>query len=87
MAISAIVHKCRLKRRFYARYFCEINIASQLAAALGLKIKFLNFVPIYHDNAGLFRVRGVDQHLFCHIVHLPSPVARPKAALSWLGIR
>ncbi len=87
MTISAIVHERRLQRRFDPCYFCQINIACQLSAGLGFKIELLNLVPIHHNDAGLFRVRGVDQHLLCHIVHLPALAGRPKAAQNQGGFR
>ncbi len=68
MAISAIVHKCRLERRLYAGDFCQVNIASQLAFVFGFKIKLFDFVSVDHHNAGFFRVGGIDKHLLCHVV-------------------
>ena len=66
MAVSTIIYKSRLQRRFDAGYFCEVNIASQLAFVFRFKVKFLNFVSIHHHNAGFFRVGGVDQHFLRH---------------------
>ena len=60
MAVSAIVYKSRLQRGFDPRHFGQIDVSSKLTLELALEIKFLDFVSIHHDNAGFFRVRGVD---------------------------
>ena len=67
MAVSAIVHKCRLQRRFDPGYFCEVDVASKLAFVFGFKVEFLNLVSIDHHNAGLFRVGGIDKHFLSHV--------------------
>ena len=66
VAIAAVIHKSRLKRRFDARYFCEIDVASKLAFVFRFKIEFLDLVSVHHHDAGFFRVGGVDEHFLCH---------------------
>ena len=73
MAIAAIVNERRLKRRFYPCYFCEVDVASKLAAGLGFKVEFLNLVSVNHHNAGFFRVGGVDKHFLSHCVLFHAP--------------
>ena len=70
MPVSAIINERRLQRRFDPCYFCQINVASQLAFVFGLKVEFLNLGSVNHHNAGFFRVGGVDKHLFSHVFSL-----------------
>ena len=78
VAVSAIVNKCRLKRRFDPCYFCQINVASELAFVFGFKVEFFNLVPVDHHNPSFLGVGGVDKHLLCHVVFLhPDRRARP----------
>ena len=60
MAISPIVHKRCLQRRLDPCHFGKIDIPSELALKLAFKIKFFDFVPVDHNNAGFFRVCGID---------------------------
>jgi len=66
MAVAAIFDERRLQRRFYARDLGQINIAAQLLALGGLEIKFFDAIAADHDDPGLFRVGGIDQHLVGH---------------------
>jgi hypothetical protein len=66
VAVAAIFDERRLQRRFYARDLGEINIAAQLLALGGLEIKFFDAIAADHNDPGLFRVGGVDQHLVGH---------------------
>src|SRR5882672_4130011 len=66
VAVAAIFDERRLQRRFYARDLGEINIAAELLALGGLEIKFFDAVAADHNDPGLFRVGGVDQHLVGH---------------------
>jgi hypothetical protein len=66
VAIAAIFDEGRLQRRFYARDLGEIDIAAQLLALCGFKIKFFDAIAADHDDPGLFRVGGIDQHLVGH---------------------
>ena len=68
MAVSAIVHEGRLERGFDPRDFCQVNIASKLALVHSFKVEFVNFVSVNHNNACLFRVRGIDEHFLCHVI-------------------
>src|SRR5260221_4688334 len=66
VAIAAIFDKGCLQRRLYPRDLGEVDIAAQLVALGGLEIKFFDTIAADHDNPGLFRVGGIDQHLVGH---------------------
>ena len=66
VAVAAIFDERRLQRRLYARDLGEIDIATELFALRGLEIKFFDTVAADHNDPGLFRVGGVDQHLVGH---------------------
>jgi hypothetical protein len=66
MAVAAIFDEGRLQRRFYPRDLGEIDIAAELLALGGLEIKFFDAIAADHNDPGLFRVGGVDQHLVGH---------------------
>jgi hypothetical protein len=66
VAVAAIFDERCLQRRFYARDLGEIDIAAKLLALGGLEIKFFDAVAADHNDPGLFRVGGVDQHLVGH---------------------
>ena len=66
VAIAAIFDEGRLQRRLYASDFGEIDIAAQLLALGGFEIKFFDAIAAHHDNPGLFRVGGIDQHFVGH---------------------
>ena len=66
VAIAAIFDKGGLQGRLYARDLGEIDIAAQLFALGGLEIKFFDAIAADHNDPGLLRVGGVDQHLVGH---------------------
>jgi hypothetical protein len=66
VAVATIFDEGRLQRRLYARDLGEVDITAQLPAVGGLEIKFLDAIAADHDNPGLFRVGGIDQHLVGH---------------------
>jgi hypothetical protein len=66
MAVAAIFDEGCLQRRLYARNLGEVDIAAQLFALGGLEIKFFDAIAADHDDPGLFRVGGIDQHLVGH---------------------
>jgi hypothetical protein len=66
VAVAAILDERRLQRRLHAGDLGEIDIAAQLLALGGLEIKFFDAIAADHDNPGLFRVGGIDQHLVGH---------------------
>jgi len=66
VAVAAIFDERRLQRWFYARDLGEIDIATELLALGGLEIKFFDAIAADHNDPGLFRVGGVDQHLVGH---------------------
>ena len=66
VAIATIFNEGRLERRLYASNLGEVDITAQLLAVGGLEIKFLDAIAADHDDPGLFRVGGIDQHLVGH---------------------
>ena len=66
VAIAAIFDERGLQRRLYACDLGEIDIAAQLLALGGFEIKFFDAIAANHDNPGLFRVGGIDQHFVGH---------------------
>ena len=66
VAVAAIFDEGGLQRRLYARDLGEVDIAAQLLALGGLEIKFFDAIAADHDDPGLFRVGGIDQHLVGH---------------------
>ena len=66
VAVAAIFDEGRLQRRLYARDFGKVDITPQLLAVGGLEIKFLDAIAADHNDPGLFRVGGIDQHLVGH---------------------
>ncbi len=82
MTVAAVIDKSGLQRGFDAGYFCQVDIASQLAFVLRFKIKLFDFVSVDHHNAGFFRVGGIDKHLLCHVVQ-----SHPKIGLPLLAER
>ena len=67
VAVAAIFDKGGLERRLYPRDLGEVDIAAQLLALGSLEIKFFDAIAADHDDPGLFRVGGIDQHLVGHI--------------------
>jgi hypothetical protein len=66
VAVSAVFDEGRLERRFYPRDLGEVDIAAQLLALGGLEIKLFDAIAADHDNPGLFRMGGIDQHFVGH---------------------
>ncbi len=66
MAISAVIHKGRLQRRFHPRDLGKVNVPGELPLVYCFKVKFFDLVSVHHHNAGLFRVGGVYQHFLDH---------------------
>ena len=66
MSVPAIFDEGCLKRRLYPRDLGKIDVAAQLLALGGLEIKLFDSIAADHDDPGLFRVGGVDQHFVSH---------------------
>jgi len=66
VAVTAIFDKGGLQRRFDARDLGEIDIAAELLALGGLEIKLFDAIATDHDDPGLLRVGGIDQHFVRH---------------------
>ncbi|HEX7924232.1 MAG TPA: hypothetical protein VF583_24960 [Bradyrhizobium sp.] len=64
--VAAILDEGSLQRRLYARDLGEVNVAAQLFALGGFEIKLFDAIATDHDDPGLFRVGGIDQHLVGH---------------------
>ena len=82
VAVSAVIHKGGLQRGFDPRDLCQINISRELSLVQRLEIEFFDLDSVNHDNPGLFRVCGIDEHLLSHFVLARDrPRARPGGAL------
>jgi hypothetical protein len=66
MAVAAIFDEGRLQRRLYARDLGEIDVSTKLFALGGLEVKLFDSIAADHNDPGLFRVGGVDQHFVGH---------------------
>ena len=66
VAVAAVLDEGGLQRRFYARDLGEIDVAAQLFALSGLEIKFFDAIAADHNDPGLFRMGGIDQHFVGH---------------------
>jgi hypothetical protein len=66
VTVTAIFDEGRLQRRLYARDLGEVDVAAQLLALRGFEIKLFDAVAADHNDTGLFRVGGVDQHFVGH---------------------
>jgi hypothetical protein len=66
VAVAAIFDEGRLQRRFDARDLGKIDVAAKLLALCGLEIKLFDAIATDHDNPGLLRVGGIDQHFVRH---------------------
>jgi hypothetical protein len=66
MAIAAIFDESGLQGWLYPRDLGEIDVAAQLLALGGLEIKLFDAIATDHNDPGLFRVSGIDQHFVWH---------------------
>ena len=66
VTVAAIFDEGGLQRRLYARDLGEIDVAAQLLALGGLEIKLFDAIAADHNDPGLFRVGGIDQHFVGH---------------------
>ena len=66
VAVAAVVDEGRLQRRLDARDLGEVDVAGELPLVKRLEVEFLDPVPVHDHDAGLFRVRGIDQHFLGH---------------------
>jgi hypothetical protein len=66
VAVAAILDEGGLQRRLDARHLGEIDISTQLFALGGLEIKLFDTIAADHNDPGLFRVGGIDQHFVGH---------------------
>jgi hypothetical protein len=65
--VAAIFNEGGLQRRLYSGDLGEIDVAAQLFALGGLEIKLFDSIAANHDDPGLLRVGGVDQHFVGHL--------------------
>ena len=68
--ITAVIDKGRLQRRLDPRYFCKIDVASQLAFVFRFKVELFNLVSVHHHNARFLGVGGIDKHFLSHVFRL-----------------
>ncbi|WP_283810437.1 hypothetical protein [Bradyrhizobium vignae] len=70
VAVTAIFDEGGLERGFDPGDLGEVDIPAQLLALRGLEIKLFDAIAADHDDPGLFRVGGIDQHLVGHVLTL-----------------
>ncbi|MHB0785029.1 hypothetical protein [Bradyrhizobium sp. 5.13L] len=70
VAVAAIFDEGGLERGFDPCDLGEVNVPAQLLALRGLEIKLFDAIAADHDDPGLFRVGGIDQHLVGHVLTL-----------------
>jgi hypothetical protein len=70
VAVAAIFDEGGLERGFDPGDLGEVDIPAQLLALRGLEIKLFDAIAADHDDPGLFRVGGIDQHLVGHVLTL-----------------
>jgi hypothetical protein len=70
VAVAAIFDEGGLERGFDPGDLGEVDISTQLLALRGLEIKLFDAIAADHDDPGLFRVGGIDQHLVGHVLTL-----------------
>ncbi|WP_456703391.1 MULTISPECIES: hypothetical protein [unclassified Bradyrhizobium] len=70
VAIAAIFNEGGLERGFDPCDLGEVDIPAQLLALRGLEVKLFDAIAADHDDPGLFRVGGIDQHLVGHVLTL-----------------
>ncbi|WP_426406767.1 hypothetical protein [Bradyrhizobium ganzhouense] len=70
VAVAAIFNESGLKRGFDPCDLGEVDIPAQLLALRGLEVKLFDAIAADHDDPGLFRVGGIDQHLVGHVLTL-----------------
>ncbi|MDI2073645.1 MULTISPECIES: hypothetical protein [Bradyrhizobium] len=70
VAVAAIFDKGGLERGLHPGDLGEVDIPAQLLALGGLEIKLFDAIAADHDDPGLLRVGGIDQHLVGHVLTL-----------------
>ena len=66
MAVAAILDEGRLERGLHACHLGEVDVALQLAAGGTFEVEFFDAVALENDDAGLFGMAGIDEHLAAH---------------------
>jgi hypothetical protein len=66
VTVAAIFDEGSLERRLYARDLGEIDVAAELLALCGLEIKLFDAIAADHNDPGLLRMGGIDQHFVGH---------------------
>jgi hypothetical protein len=70
VAVAAIFNEGGLERGFDPCDLGEVDVPAQLLALRGLEVKLFYAIAADHDDPGLFRVGGIDQHLVGHVLTL-----------------
>lgn len=70
VAVAAIFNEGSLERGFDPGDLGEVNVPAQLLALRGLEVKLFDAIAADHDDPGLLRVGGIDQHLVGHVLTL-----------------
>jgi hypothetical protein len=70
VAVAAVFDEGGLERGFDPGDLGEVDVPAQLLALRGLEIKLFDAIAADHDDPGLLRVGGIDQHLVGHVLTL-----------------
>ncbi len=71
VAVAAVIDESRLKRRFDAGDFREIDISANLFLVFGFEVEFFYATSANDNDARLFSVRRIDKHFLCHLSCAP----------------
>ena len=77
--VTAIFHECRLEAGFHPDHLGQVDVALELALGCCFYVEIFKPVTIQHHDAGFFRVAGIDQHTFGHVVVNSGTPPRPGA--------
>ena len=66
--VAAVFDEGGLEAGLYPNHLGEVDVALELALGRCLDIEILQPATVQHHDAGLFRVRGIDQHTLGHLV-------------------
>ena len=75
--VAAEIDEGGLQRRFYPRDLGEIDVSFDLLLGGRLEVEFIKSSAVEYDDPGLFRMRRIDKHAFCHGGRTPGSTARP----------
>ena len=84
MTITAIIYKSGLQRRFYPRHLGQVDITFDLSFCGCFNIEINQPFAIDYNDAGLLRMRRVNQHTRRHIFYPLHPAKLPDVSVPYL---